>query len=90
MLYNAFALNYKEQKLLMIANLINDIKDFLNFGISPTVKIMIVGILLIISLLFMRKIVKIIDNDKVRKLKKFWLILLCVLFIYLAVFVATA
>lgn len=71
-------------------NLINEIKDFLNFGISPTIKILIVGIFLIIGLLLLRKIVKIIDNAKIRKLKKFGLILLCVLFIYLAVFVATA
>jgi len=70
-------------------NLVNEIKDFLIFGISPTIRILIVGIFLIIGLLLFKKIVKIIDNAKIRKLKKFGLILLCVLFIYFAVFVAT-
>ncbi|MDD3397471.1 MAG: hypothetical protein PHR96_02895 [Clostridia bacterium] len=66
------------------------IRNFLNLEISPTLRMMIVGILFIIGLLFMRKIVKIITDTKVRKMKKFWIILLCALFIYLAVFVATA
>lgn len=74
----------------MIDNLINELKYFLNFGISPTLRMIIVGILLIIGLLFMRKIVKILTDTKIRKIKKFWFIFLCVLFLYLAVFVATA
>jgi len=73
-----------------LSDFFNSIRNFIRFGISPTLKYFILGVLLIISLLLMRKVVKIIADSKTRMIKKFLFIFLCALFIYSTVFVATA
>ena len=73
-----------------IEKFIEDIKVFLNTEISRDVRSLIVGVLLIIGLILMIKVVKMLNDSKVRKMKKFLTIFFCVLFILMSAFVATA
>ncbi len=68
---------------------INNIANFLKFEVSLTVRILIVGILTILGLLAMKNAIKFLGDSKVKFFKKFFTILLCVVLILLAVFVAT-
>lgn len=68
---------------------INSIKEFINFGITPGVRVLLVGILAIFTLLVFRRVIKILGDSKVKFFPKFFTILLLVLLIFLTVFVAT-
>ncbi|MDD2227020.1 MAG: hypothetical protein PHH71_00340 [Clostridia bacterium] len=73
-----------------IEKFIEDIRIFLNTEISREARSLIVGVLLIIGLILMIKVVKMLNDSKTRKMKKFWTTFFCVLFILASAFVATA
>ena len=63
--------------------------NFFSNEITPLVRILIVGLLTIIAILAMKNAIKFLGDSKVKFWKKFFTILICVVFLLMAVFVAT-
>ena len=68
---------------------INNLANFFSNEITPLVRILIVGLLTIIAILAMKNAIKFLGDSKVKFWKKFFTILICVVFLLFAVFVAT-